>query len=180
MTYHGQIALFSSNCGCFSSLHLHVLKLQSCVIHVYSALVIALLWRPRREGEMSWTELRVCVNSMCMRNQTKPTFQPLFMCFYRSLCLLLDEPTPKLFPLSLLSAPTVWVLAHQAREHHLGVTLVCFPAAVWVIQVILPLAPRLLVLIAVVDNILLHRTFFLLLLAIEKAGYFAVLKHVSI
>lgn len=109
-----------------------------------------------------------------------PTFQPLLMCFRCSLCLLLDEPLSELLPLSLLSAPTVWILTHQAREYHLGVGFVHFPAAFWVIQVILPLAPRLLVLMAVVDYIFFHSTFFLLLLVMEKAGYFVVLKHFGI
>lgn len=110
----------------------------------------------------------------------KPTLQLLLLSFCCSLALLLDEPLSELLPLSLPPALTARVLAHQARKDHLCVTWVCFPTAVWIVQVKLPLSPRLLVLMPEVYNGLFHYTLLLLLSVVEEASYFAVMEHISI
>lgn len=64
-------------------------------------------------------------------------------------CLLLEEPLSELLALSLQSALTLQVLAQQAWERHLTITLVCFSAAVLVVRVKLIVVPRLLMQLSV-------------------------------
>lgn len=119
----------------------------------------------------------VCMNTVsCMGS----TFQLLLMPFCCLLALLLDEPLSELLLLSLPSALTVHVLTGQAGEHHLCITLLSFSTEVGAVQVMFPLAPRLLVLMPVVDDGPLHRMLLLHLSSMEKPSYFAIMEHISI
>lgn len=99
-----------------------------------------------------------------------PAFHQLPMPLLLLLSFLMDEPVPELLPLSLQSAPTVRVLPHQARQHHLSITLVHVSEAVRVVQIELAPGPKGLVLKPVGHQGLLHLALLLLLSVLENAG----------
>lgn len=179
MTYLGKIILFCSDSCCLLSPHLNALKLQSFDVHFHSGLVIALLWGSCTE-DVRWACVLYCVWTWHVYPCVWSTFKLLMMPFCGSLALLLDEPLSELLPLSLQSVLTVGVLSHQAWGHHLCIGKLCFSTAVWVVQVIFTLAPRLLVLMPEFDHVLFHCELLLHLSSMEQGSYFAIVERSSI
>ena len=121
---------------------------------------------------------RVCKRSVVLC--TGATFLLFSIPLCCLLALLLDETLSELFTLSLLPALKPLVLAHQARDYHLGVSWLSFPQALRVVQVILPLARGLLVLLIIADGGLYYRRPLLHLTIMAKTRLFAIIDHFSI